>query len=181
MPSARRVSFSGEHLPLVEIAQYYSDIEASVRNYFSFNNLYLENRFVGYTPLDIELEMTSVLVEHGRSTSMSILAALEAAFRMDFLHRCYKRQKDPLSRSFRTLYQKYQNKGQHVPLGDIFLQWKSHSTVRRSIVSDLEQAFKYRHWLAHGRYWTLKIGREYDYDDIYTLAESIYNSFPFEE
>ena len=181
MPSARRVTFSGEHLPLVEIARYYSDIEASVRNYFSFNNLDLDNRFVDYTPLDIELEMTSVLVEHARSTSMSILAALEAAFRMDFLHRCYKRQRDPLSRSFRTLYQKYQNKGQQVPLGDIFLQWKSHSTVRRSIISDLEQAFKYRHWLAHGRYWTLKIGREYDYDDIYMLAESIYNSFPFEE
>ncbi|MYA22672.1 MAG: hypothetical protein F4Z30_07755 [Gemmatimonadetes bacterium] len=109
---------------------------------------------------------------------MSILAALEAAFRMDFLQRCYKRQKDSLSRSFRTLYQ---DKGQYVPLGDIFLQWKSHSTVPRSIISELEQAFKYRHWLAHGRYWTLKIGREYDYDDIYTLAESIYNSFPFEE
>ena len=30
-----------------------------------------------------------------------------------------------------------------------------------------------------GRYWTPKIGREYDYDDIYTLAESIYDSFPF--
>ena len=178
MPSARRVTFSGEHLPLVEIAQYYSDIEASVRDYFSFDNLQSGGRFAGYTPLEIELEMTPVLAEHARSTSMSILAALEAAFRMDFLQRCYKRQKDSLSRSFRTLYQ---NKGQHVLLGDIFLQWKSHSTVPRSIISDLEQAFKYRHWLAHGRYWTLKIGREYDYDDIYTLAESIYNSFPFEE
>ena len=178
MPSARRVTFSGEHLLLVEIAQHYSDIEASVRNYFSSDNLQSVERFVDYTPLEIELEMTSVLAEHARSTSMSILAALEAAFRMDFLQRCYKRQKDPLSRSFRTLYQ---NKGQNVPLGDIFLQWKSHSTVSRSIISDLEQAFKYRHWLAHGRYWTQKIGREYDYDDIYTLAESIYNSFPLEE
>lgn len=178
MPRVRRVTFSGEHLPLVEIAQHYSDIEASVRNYFSFDNLQSGERFVDYTPPEIELEMTSVLAEHVRSTSMSILAALEAAFRMDFLQRCYKRQKDPLSRSFRTLYQ---NRGQHVPLGDIFLQWKSHSTVSQSIISDLEQAFKYRHWLAHGRYWTLKIGREYDYDDIYTLAESIYNSFPFEE
>ena len=178
MPSARRVTFSGEHLPLVEIAQHYSDIEASVRNYFSFDNLQSDERFVDYTPPEIELEMTFVLAEHARSTYMSILAALEAAFRMDFLQRCYKRQKDPLSRSFRTLYQ---NKGQHVPLGDIFLQWKSYSTVPLSIISDLEQAFKYRHWLAHGRYWTKKIGREYDYDYIYALAESIYDSFPFEE
>ena len=168
MPRVRRVTFSGEHRPLVEIAQHYSDIEASVRNYFSYDNLQSGERFVDYTRPEIEREMTSVLEEHARSTSMSILAALEAAFRMDFLQRCYKRQKDSLSRSFRTLYQ---HKGQHVPLGDIFLQWKSHSTVPRSIISDLERAFKYRHWLAHGRYWTPKIGREYDYNDIYTLAE----------
>ena len=178
MPSARRVTFSGEHLPLVEIAQYYSDIEASVRNYFSFGNLKSGERFVGYTPLEIELEMISVLEEHARSLSMSILAALEAAFRMDFLQRCYKRLRDPLSRSFRALHRQ---QGQHVPLKDIFLQWQLYSNVPRSIVSDLTHAFKYRHWLAHGRYWTLKIGREYDYDDIYALAESIYNSFPFEE
>ena len=117
MPSARRVTFSGEHLSLVEIAQYYNDIEASVRNYFSFDNLHSDDRFVGYTPLEMEHEIYSVLEEHALSTSMSILAALEATFRMDFLQRCYKKQKDPLSRSFRTLYQ---NKGQNVPLGDIF-------------------------------------------------------------
>ena len=177
MPSARRVTFSGEHLPLVQIAQYYSDIEASVRNYFSFDNLHLDDRFIGYTPLEIELEMYSVLAEHARSTSMSILAALEATFRMDFLQRCYKRRKDTLSRSFRELHRQ---RGQYVPLKDIFSQWQSYPNVSRSIISDLERAFKYRHWLAHGRYWTPKIGREYDYDHIYALAESIYNSFPFE-
>ena len=178
MPSAPRVTFSGEHLPLVQIAQYYSDIEASVKNYFSFENLQIGERFVGYTQLEIELEMTSVLAEHARSTSMSILAALEAAFRMDFLQRCYKRRKDRLSRSFQGLHRQM---GQYVPLKDIFSQWQQHSNVPRSIVSDLARAFNYRHWLAHGRYWTPKIGQEYDYDDIYALAESIYNSFPFEE
>ena len=178
MPRARRVTFSGEHLPLVQIAQYYSDIEASVRNYFSFDNLHLDDRFIGYTPLEIELEMYSVLAEHARSTSMSILAALEATFRIDFLQRCYKRRKDTLSRSFRGLHHQ---RGQYVPLKDILSQWQSYPGISRSIISDLERAFKYRHWLAHGRYWTPKIGREYDYDDIYALAEAIYNSFPFEK
>ena len=87
MPSSRRTTFSGEHLQLAQIAQYYSDIEASVRNYFSFDNLRLSERFIGYTPQEVEQEMVFVLEEHVRSTSMSILAALEAAFRMDFLQR----------------------------------------------------------------------------------------------
>ena len=177
MPSARRVTFSGEHLSLVEIAQYYNDIEASVRNYFSFDNLHSDDRFVGYTPLEMEHEIYSVLEEHALSTSMSILAALEATFRMDFLQRCYERRRDDLSRSFRALHRQ---RGQYVPLKDIFSQWQSYPGIPRSIISDLERAFKYRHWLAHGRYWTPKIGREYDYDHIYALAESIYNSFPFE-
>ena len=108
---------------------------------------------------------------------MSILAALEAAFRMDFLLRCYKRRRDPLSRAFREVHLE---KGQRVSLMDIFSLWQLHSNVSPSVIATLERVFKYRHWLAHGRYWTPKIGREYDYDDIYTLAESIYDAFPFE-
>ena len=175
MPNVRRITFSGQHLQIVQIAQYYSDIEASVRNYFSFPN---PQRFAGYTPQEIKREMDFVLDEHARSTSMSILAALEATFSIDFLQRCYKRQRDPLSRAFREVHQK---KGPRVPpLTDIFSKWQLHKNVSKSVIADLKRAFRYRHWLAHGRYWTPKIGREYDYDDIYTLAESIYSSFPFE-
>ena len=174
MPNVRRITFSGQHLPLAQIAQYYSDIEASVRNYFSFPN---PQRFAGYTPQEMKREMDFVLDEHARSTSMSILSALEATFRVDFLQRCYKRRRDPLSRAFREVHRK---KGQRVPLTDILSEWQQHPDVSRSVIKDLERVFRYRHWLAHGRYWTPKIGQEYDYDDIYTLAESIYGSFPFE-
>ena len=177
MPNGRRITFSGEHLQLAQINRYYSDVEASVRNYFSVRNARLTDRFVGYTPQALAREMASVLEEHARSTSMSILAALEAAFRLDFLLRCYKRRRDPLSRAFREVHLE---KGQRVSLMDIFSLWQLHSNVSPSVIATLERVFKYRHWLAHGRYWTPKIGREYDYDDIYTLAESIYDAFPFE-
>ena len=177
MPNVRRITFSGQHLPLAQIAQYYSDIEASVRNFFSSINPRFDERFTGYTQQEIEREMDFVLEEHARSTSMNILAALEATFRVDFLQRCYQRQRDPLSRALRTIHSV---KGQYVPLTDIFSEWQRHSDVSKSVIADLKRAFRYRHWLAHGRYWRPKIGREYDYDDIYTLAESIYGSFPFE-
>ena len=177
MPNVRRITFSGQHLQLAQIAQYYSDIEASVRNYFSSINPRFVERFTGYTPQEIEREMDFVLEEHARSTSMSILSALEATFRVDFLQRCYQRQREPLSRAFRTIHRA---KGQYVPLTDIFSEWQQHSDVSQSVIADMNRAFRYRHWLAHGRYWKPKIGQEYDYDDIYTLAESIYGSFPFE-
>lgn len=178
MPSPQRVTFSGEHLELARIAQYYNDIEASVRSYFSLKGSSSIARFAGYSRYEVEREMGLTLEEHARNTSMSVLAALEAAFRIDYLQRCYKRLRDPLSRAFRYTHQ---DKGVRIPLEDIFSLWKLHWNISASVISDLERVFRYRHWLAHGRYWTPKIGREYDYGDIYALAESVYDGFPFEE
>jgi hypothetical protein len=39
------------------------------------------------------------------------------------------------------------------------------------IIGELRGAFKFRHWLAHGRYWKPKFGRRYDFNDIYTIAD----------
>ncbi len=173
-----RVSFSGENLDLSEINQYYEDIAASIRNYFSPINPRYEIRFFGYTPDEIYNEMRTTLEEHERNSAMNILAALEATFRVDFLQRCYKRRKDLLSRALRDVHKQ---KGIRVSLeDDIFSAWKDNSPVVSSILSDLRGAFKYRHWLAHGRYWEPKLGRKYDYQGIYVLAKLVFDNFPFE-
>ena len=177
MARRRRVGFSRQHLELNEIGRHHRDIEASVRSYFDFKNVRSAARFAGYTSEEIRQEMNSLLEEQDRTISMNLLAALEAAFRVDFLQRCYKRRRDPVSREFRKLHALGER---YVSLeGDIFRIWKQESSVSSSVISDLKGAFKYRHWLAHGRYWVPKFGR-YDYHDIYTLAEEIFNSFPFE-
>ena len=177
MARRRRVGFSRQHLELNEIGRHHRDIEASVRSYFDFKNVRSAARFAGYTSEEIRQEMNSLLEEQDRTVSMNLLAALEAAFRVDFLQRCYKRRRDPVSREFRKLHALRER---YVSLeGDIFRIWKQESSVSSSVISDLKGAFKYRHWLAHGRYWVPKFGR-YDYHDIYTLAEEIFNSFPFE-
>lgn len=38
------------------------------------------------------------------------------------------------------------------------------------IIGDVKRAFKYRHWLAHGRYWTPKLGQGYNYAAVYGVA-----------
>ena len=153
------------------------NLPATLEAAFRMDFLQRCSRFADYTSEKIQQEMKSLLEEQDRIASMNLLAALEAAFRMDFLQRCYKRRKDRVSREFRELYDR---KGIYVSLEeDIFQVWKQKSSVSSSIISDLKGAFKYRHWLAHGRYWVPKFGR-YDYHDIYTLAETIFNNFPFE-
>ena len=177
MANPTRTRFSRQNLELDEIGRHHLDVEASIRSYFDFGNVRSAARFAGYTPEEIRLEMNSILEEQDRAASMNLLAALEAAFRVDFLQRCYKRRKDPVSRVFRELHAR---KGVYVSLeDDIFQVWKQKSSISSSIILHLKGAVKYRHWLVHGRYWTPKFGR-YDYHDIYTLAEAIFDSFPFE-
>jgi hypothetical protein len=51
--------------------------------------------------------------------------------------------------------------------------------AERSLIGELRGAFRFRHWLAHGRYWTPKLGRRYNYEDVYALADETFKSFPF--
>ena len=109
---------------------------------------------------------------------MDVFGALEAAFRIDYLHRCYRRGRDDVSRAFRNLYN---DKGPRVSLeGDILAAWRQNSSVPRKVITDLTSAFKYRHWLAHGRYWNPRF-RKLDYEEVYMLAEATLNTFPFKE
>ena len=108
---------------------------------------------------------------------MTLLASIEASFRVDYQQRHYFKKKDPLSRAFRALHREKQ---QNVSLLDDILEtWKEHSDIRPRLVGDIRSAFRYRDWLAHGRYWVPKLGRQYDFDSIYDLARSVEQAFPF--
>ena len=119
----------------------------------------------------------TLIEESRRSFTMDVFGALEAAFQVDFLQRCYGREKDPVSRAFRDLYH---HKGSRVSLeSDILAAWRQNSNVRPRVIADLSSALKYRHWLlAHGRYWSPKFPK-LDYYEVYTLAGATLDAFPF--
>jgi hypothetical protein len=122
-------------------------------------------------------ELLARLEEADLTSSLTVLAAVEAAFRIDYLQRCYRRAKDPVSRAFRDIYK---IKQLHASLEDeIFEAWLHNSCGARSIIADLRSAFRFRHWLAHGRYWTPKLGRRYDFNAVFELANLTLSSFPF--
>lgn len=178
MAKYKRVSFSDQNLFLDKIDQYYRDIEESTRLYFSLSNPNAETLFAGMTIMEIECKLDLISKENEHLVALNLLASVEAAFRVDYLQRCYKRKKDLLSLALRNIYD---IKGDHASLeDDIFTAWKENTNSPNSIVSDLKGAFKYRHWLAHGRYWEPKLGRKYDYFSVFTLAQQVFESFPFE-
>lgn len=166
---ASRLSKSKLHLDFEDIANIYSLREKSLRLFFSTYNPHFISSFLGFTPDEIQKELTYQITEIERDACLNLLAAIEALFRLDYAIRCEEKDKAGISRRFRELFSDYQYK---LPLEDfIFEEWKNEPSVNKSVISYLKGAFKYRHWLAHGRYWILKAGRpKYDFYDLYSIA-----------
>lgn len=177
MASLARVSFSGDHLELTALARDHTDTEESVRSYFLSAPFQGTVRFAGYTMDEVRAEMEDLLSEHDRRSALALLAALEASFRIDYLQRCYRKEKDPLSRSLREIFALKKDRASLEE--DILGAWKDYSNApsARAIVQELRGALKYRHWLAHGRYWVPKLGQRYDYQGIYDLAQAVFTDF----
>jgi len=162
----KRISFSNRELAIKEIELYFVTTEKALRAFYQKTNLY----FTTYTAEELNNELESRIEELDKSTALTILAAIEAHLRVDFLQRCYNKEKDSLSRKFRDIHKK---KGSKVSLSeDILEAWREH-IKSKSVISELRSALNYRHWLAHGRYWVAGLGRKYDFYNVLTLAINI--------
>jgi hypothetical protein len=105
-----------------------------------------------------------------RST-LALMALVEAAFRLDFQWRRDAKKSDSMSINFRRCRKK------NVRLDeDIWQAWCENHPTTRALIGQLRGAFNYRHWLAHGRYW--QIGRKYDFQAVFLLAEAVLDEFP---
>jgi hypothetical protein len=93
-----------------------------------------------------------------------------------YLLRCTSKLKDPLSREFRQLYKTNEER---VRLDEDLLRlWAQNDPGLGPLISNLRGALKFRHWLAHGRYWEPKLGRKWDFTEVYLLASRILANFP---
>src|ERR1044072_2374580 len=143
-----RVTFSQKNVDVADFALHHSDLENAVREYFNMSTRSYISRFAGYTSAELAAELETRLVELDMASSLTILSAVEAILRIDYLQRCYQRGKDPLSRAFRDLHKR---KGSKVNLEDEILDlWRLHTNGGTQFIGELKGAFKYRHWLAHG-------------------------------
>ncbi len=173
---ARRVSFSGENISLSDAALHHNDTDGALTLFFSAASPSYRQRFAGYMLQEVREELDDRLAELDRNTTMSLLAAVEAAFRIDYLQRCYQKKKDDVSRQFLEIYKEKETRASLED--DIFEVWKNNTTGSTKLIGDLRGAFKFRHWMAHGRYWTPKLGQKYDYLSVYPLAMQALSSFP---
>jgi hypothetical protein len=105
---------------------------------------------------------------------LELLATAEGALRFDFRDRVVRREKDPISREFRNFAKRH---GEKIRFDEHILQvWKGFDKRAKNAVGDFRGALKLRHWLAHGRHWTPKLGRPYTPNDIFDIATELLNA-----
>lgn len=177
----KRVPLNGNYRTISETDEWYQDvvdaITVSKRDILVAlsNNQPIPDKYFGYTIKGIYEEFDNLLKEHERIGILQFVSSAEACFRIDFYKRVYQKRKDSVSRAFRRIYQ---NKGDKVRLReDILKAWDSNGLHGKGL-SDFYRLLDFRHWMAHGRYWTLKVGIEPDYTGTFLTIENLLNKLP---
>jgi len=163
---AKRVIFSNQQQSRDEIAEHRQLLEQATKGYFLHRSEHFYQRFAVASRTEVNEALAETLREIDRASLLALLAAIEAAFRVDYLERVYKKRKDPVSRVCRKIYKE---KAHRVSLTeDLFSLWRNHGSASPRFIEDLQGAFQVRHWLAHGRYWSPRLGKYDDFDTVYS-------------
>ncbi len=178
----KRITFSGQNPVLPGIWAQHETTVRAVSEYFNGikNGSITDKRFLTQTFAQLDRQQKDLLIELEHQTAMMLFSAIEARFQMDYLQRVNMKHKDELARKLRAIYTKI--KGNRADLSDLLKLWRECYRDNRqllSTLSDYQSALNYRHWLAHGRYWTPKFGRQYNAATVYRIVESLLRSAPF--
>lgn len=165
----RRLSRSYAEPNIDAIASYRRRLIKSIRTYYSRSHPKHSEFFAGLTPDEVSQHLHVDLTEIEHQVTLSLLGAFEARLRIDYAIRCEQRYRDSLSRAFRELHKRH---GLRVHLEEqIMATWERVMPELKSELQELRSAMKYRHWLAHGRYWLLKARVErFDFQYTYVLV-----------
>ena len=172
---ARRVNFrySNANISLDDIDKTFKKVISSLDiKYSKSKNLEYRSCFMGYKDEEVISEKAEIYKEVDKETCLTLFASVEATLRTDFINRCHLKKKDKLSLFYRSGY----NPSQRIytySLTDVVLKgWKSFLPQYEQLIDQVNDAFGYRNWLAHGRYWQLNQSlSKYDYFKLFILLK----------
>ena len=166
------ISLSDKQITPREVNEHYKVVEGAIFLYYSAANPDFQTRFQYYSNDDILEERSASLAEAGEASTMMMLAAIEARFRVDYHCRHSKKEDDGLSRELRDLNKK-RGKKAFISFGELLGIWKEHGDIEGSLADELCKLIDYRNWLAHGRYNMPKLDSKYNFQNVYSVVLQI--------
>ena len=173
------ISFSEDEKSIEEIWNWYEDQIEALRDFrykvisaVSSPKIQVNEKFFNLTLAEIEEYFSDSEEELEHLVSLNLVSATEALLRLDFLRKVEAKDKSDLGRIFRNIQK---DKGNRVSLEtDIIDNWNAIVSTSKTDFSNFIALLRYRHWLAHGRYWNPKLGRGYDALTTYAITEKIF-------
>ena len=168
-----RVSISPNRTGVDDVWEYYEALRAAIvqsaeaaRQSLAEGANVEDPRLFGMDMPELNAHFASLLDEADKQVCLFLIAGAEGAIRVDFFERVYEKRKDRVSRAFRDIYKSRcgHNKTRVHLEEDILDTWASQSQLgkAKTAIGVFKGALKFRHWLAHGRWWAPKLGRRYD-------------------
>lgn len=141
--------------------------------YYSTKNPDYSSIFIGMTDREVYDLRSENIDENELISSFSLITIIESYFRIDYFLRYEYKKKDSLSKDLIKIYNRKKNR---VNLEEEILKtWYSNGEITKSLYDKIKDLLKFRHWVAHGRYWKRKsIHNKYEISLVYnSLLEII--------
>lgn len=119
-----------------------------------------ESRFYLMTQEEVDFAIAEMSRELNQEVVLLLTASFEAEFQTDFHDRVSRKRKDRVSKEFRRILGDQRGRRQgakRATFEEILDVWAKQQGHVRAI-GNLKQLIRFRHWLAHGRYWVQKSG-----------------------
>lgn len=180
MARVHSIKKSGKHLDIDYVCYKKENIDLSINLFYSISNPSYYANFVGMSENEIQVIKEDILKENDATHSLLILTTIEALFRLDADKKYCDKKKNEYSKQIKDIYDK--TKGERIRLEEdlINTRMSEDDDKLRRFYNELKKCFKYRHWLAHGRYWDPKRITAVDFDSIKILIATILTSTSIE-
>src|ERR1035438_9456083 len=135
----------------------------------------LEARFLGFDESAVDRSFEDQRAELEVVIMLPLLTTAEAILRIDFNKRVHKRLRDRLSKKYREIRRTHKDK---VRLDQDLLEALKDEVPQPSVVREFRSALRLRDWLAHGKHWHPKLGRNYSPGDVFDICSAMLNALP---
>lgn len=175
MNAINRFHIARQQYSLQDIKRYYDySLRAIECTYSASANNRYDEIFFGRAETEIRQEAAAVKRELSHLCSLCAMAYIESLFRIDSFVRVKHKCKGDLTSTVRALL-KAKSSIPLVRFEDLLDVWKDEYASEAELFRNIKNSFKFRHWIAHGRYWQPHddIDRHFDFPDIFILAQQV--------
>lgn len=152
-----------------DIADYYNKNYKAIVCFYSDENPFYEEEFVGKSESDIIALKKSHLRQIEESSILCLLACCEAHLKYDLSIR--RRRRDVISKELTVAFKNQQYR--YIKFDELLKFWNKRITKNVVNVNKLLESVNYRNWLAHGKYWRFPF-KKYDFVDLYGICNSLF-------